>query len=75
MKIKKAVKVRYSPLFEEQLKKLREIIKEKDSKFHKQLLKAIEREKEDEDYLMNQLPAGAKSTDDFLRGYSQKHGF
>ena len=42
----KAIRVRYSPLFEEQLKKLRDIIKEEDSKFHKQLLKAIEREKD-----------------------------
>ena len=42
----KAIKVSYSPLFEEQLKKLREAIKEKDTKFHKQLLKAIEREKD-----------------------------
>lgn len=46
MKTHKAIKVKYSPVFEEQLKKLREAIKEKDSKFHKQLLKAIEREKD-----------------------------
>ena len=46
MKINKSIKVRYSPVFEEQLKKLREVIKEKDSKFHRQLLKAIEREKD-----------------------------
>lgn len=44
MKTSKAIKVKHSPLFEEQLKKLREAIKEKDSKFHRQLLKAIERE-------------------------------
>lgn len=46
MKTHKAIKVRYSPVFEGQLKKLREIIREKDGKFHKQLLKAIEREKD-----------------------------
>lgn len=46
MKTKKVITVRYSSVFEDQLKKLREIIKEKDSKFHKQLLKAIEREKD-----------------------------
>lgn len=46
MKTSKAIKVKYSPVFEEQLKKLREAIKEKDSKFHNQLLKAIEREKD-----------------------------
>lgn len=46
MKTKKLIKVKYSPVFEEQLKKLRTIIKEKDSKFHIQLLKAIEREKD-----------------------------
>lgn len=45
MKGKKTIKVVYSPLFEEQLNKLRETIREKDNKFHKQLLKAIEREK------------------------------
>ncbi|MBI2659748.1 type II toxin-antitoxin system RelE/ParE family toxin [Candidatus Woesearchaeota archaeon] len=44
MKTSKAVRVRHSPLFEEQLKKLREAVKEKDGKFHRQLLKAIERE-------------------------------
>ena len=41
----KQIKVKYSPIFEEQLEKLKEVIKEKDSKFHKQLLVAIEREK------------------------------
>ncbi|MBL7148171.1 MAG: type II toxin-antitoxin system RelE/ParE family toxin [Nanoarchaeota archaeon] len=46
MQVKKQIKVKYSPVFEEQLKELREIIKEKDSKFHKQLLTAIEREKD-----------------------------
>ena len=46
MQVKKNIKVKYSPIFEEQLKKLRETIKEKDSKFHKQLLTAIEREKD-----------------------------
>ena len=40
----KQIKVKNSPEFEEQLKELREIIKEKNSKFHKQLLTAIERE-------------------------------
>ena len=34
--MKKAIRVRYSPLFEEQLKKLREAIKEKDVKFNRQ---------------------------------------
>lgn len=42
----KEIKVKYSPVFEEQLKKLKETIKEKDSKFNKQLLTAIEREKD-----------------------------
>ncbi|MFH1181748.1 MAG: type II toxin-antitoxin system RelE/ParE family toxin [Candidatus Woesearchaeota archaeon] len=46
MKTSKVIKVKYSPVFEEQLKKLREAIKEKNSKFHTQLLKAIEREKD-----------------------------
>ena len=46
MKTKKIIRVKYSPIFEKQLKGLRGIIKEKDSKFHKQLLKAIEREKD-----------------------------
>jgi hypothetical protein len=46
MKTSKAIRVKYSLVFEEQLKKLREAIKEKDSKFHNQLLKAIEREKD-----------------------------
>lgn len=46
MRTNKAIRVRYSPLFEGQLKKLREMIKEKDSKFHNQLLKAIEREED-----------------------------
>jgi len=46
MKVDKEIKVKYSLIFEEQLKELRKIIKEKDSKFHKQLLKAIEREKD-----------------------------
>ena len=45
MKSKKKIVVKYSQLFDEQLKKLRETIKKKDSKFHIQLLKAIEREK------------------------------
>jgi hypothetical protein len=44
--MKKALRVRYSPVFEEQLRILRDTINEKDSKFHKQLLKAIEREKD-----------------------------
>lgn len=46
MKTKKQVKVRNSPEFERQLKELREVIKEKNSKFHRQLLTAIEREKD-----------------------------
>ncbi|MDP2908093.1 MAG: hypothetical protein Q8O03_09255 [Nanoarchaeota archaeon] len=45
MKTNKQIKVKYSPLFEEQLRELQNIIKEKDSKFHRQLLTAIEREK------------------------------
>jgi len=44
--MKKQIKVKYSPLFEEQLKNLREVTKEKEGKFHKQLLSAIEREKD-----------------------------
>lgn len=46
MQTKKQTKVKNSPLFEEQLEELKKIIKEKDSKFHKQLLTAIEREKD-----------------------------
>lgn len=46
MKTKKQIRVKYSPVFEEQLKNLRNVIKEKDSKFHRQLLTAIEREKD-----------------------------
>jgi adenylate kinase len=46
MKTNKTIRVKYSPVFEEQLKELREAIQEKDNKFDKQLLKAIEREKE-----------------------------
>ncbi|MEK6967055.1 MAG: type II toxin-antitoxin system RelE/ParE family toxin [Nanoarchaeota archaeon] len=45
MKTSKTITVKYSSLFEEQLKRLRETIREKESKFHKQLLTAIEREK------------------------------
>ncbi|MFH1010520.1 MAG: hypothetical protein V1784_04715 [bacterium] len=45
MKTNKTTRVRNSPVFEEQLKQLREAIAEKDNKFDKQLLKAIEREK------------------------------
>ena len=48
MKTTKKLDVRYSPECEKQVEELKQIIKEKDSKFHKQLLKAIEREK---DYL------------------------
>ena len=46
MKPKKIIRVKYSPIFEEQLNQLKDIANEKDSKFHRQLLKAIEREKE-----------------------------
>ena len=46
MRTSKAIKVRHSPLFEEQLKKLRGAVKEQNSKFHRQLLKAIEREED-----------------------------
>ncbi|MDP2908945.1 MAG: type II toxin-antitoxin system RelE/ParE family toxin [Nanoarchaeota archaeon] len=47
MGTKKQIKVKYSPLFKEQIEELQKIIKEKDSKFHRQLLTAIEREKGD----------------------------
>ena len=46
MKTPKPIRVKHSPLFEEQLKKLRESVQEKDNKIHKQLLKAIEREED-----------------------------
>ena len=46
MQTKKQIKVKYSPIFDEQLKDLRNIIKEKDNKFHRQLFTAIEREKD-----------------------------
>ena len=42
----KLIKVKYSPIFDEQLAKLKESIKEKDFKFNNQLLRAIERETE-----------------------------
>ncbi|ODS42713.1 MAG: hypothetical protein MSIBF_05285 [Candidatus Altiarchaeales archaeon IMC4] len=42
----KQIRVKYSPDFEKQLKDLRDAIKEKDSKFHRQLLTAVEREKD-----------------------------
>jgi hypothetical protein len=44
--MKKATKVRYSPVFENQIKELKKIILEKDMKVHNQLLVAIEREKD-----------------------------
>jgi len=50
MKTKKRIRVKYSPIFAEQLNDLREAIKQRETKFYKQLLKAIEREK---DYLLN----------------------
>jgi len=46
MKTSKAIKIKYSPLYESQLKQLREAVKQQDIKFHRQLLKAIEREEE-----------------------------
>ena len=46
MKTSKRVRVKYSPEIERQLKELEESIKQKDIKFHRQLLKAIKREKE-----------------------------
>lgn len=46
METKKQTKVKYSPLFEEQLEELRNTIKKKENKFHRQLLTAIEREKD-----------------------------
>ena len=45
-KINKAIRVKYSPKFEEQLRLLRNTIIEKDTKLEKQLLKAIQREVE-----------------------------
>ncbi len=44
MKTSKAIRVKHSPVFEQQLKKLREAIADQDGKFHNQLLKAIELE-------------------------------
>ncbi|MFH1072392.1 MAG: type II toxin-antitoxin system RelE/ParE family toxin, partial [Nanoarchaeota archaeon] len=46
MKTSKTNRVKYSPVFEQQLKELRDAIQKDGRKFHKQLLKAIEREKE-----------------------------
>lgn len=43
-KTKKIIRVKYASEFDEQLKQLRQIIIEKDTKFEKQLLKAIQRE-------------------------------
>jgi len=42
----KIIKVKNSPLFDEQFTKLKESIKDKNIKFHNQLLMAIERETE-----------------------------
>lgn len=44
--MKKTSKVKYSPVFEIQLKDLHQAVKEKDMKVHRQLLVAIEREKD-----------------------------
>lgn len=72
MKIKKRIRVKYSPIFEKQLKELREVIKEKDSKFHKQLLKAIEREK---DYLLINPHRGIQVPKDQIpKEYIGKYG-
>ena len=46
MKTSKAIRIKCSPLYTTQLKRLREAVSEKDVKFHRQLLKAIEREEE-----------------------------
>ena len=46
MKTSKVIRVKHSPLYETQIKQLRESLKEQDIKFHRQLLKAIEREEE-----------------------------
>ena len=46
MKTSKAIRVKHSPVFEQQLKNLREAIRDQDGKFHNQLLKAIEREED-----------------------------
>jgi len=46
MKQKKAIRVKNSPLFEQQINKLTDSVKENEIKFDRQLLKAIEREKE-----------------------------
>lgn len=46
MNVKKRLAVKYSPVFEEQLKKLEEHSKKEGAKFHNQLLSAILREKE-----------------------------
>ena len=47
--MRKAIRIKYSPVFESQLGKLREAVRQKGIKFDRQLLKAIEREK---DYLL-----------------------
>jgi len=44
--VKKTNNVKYSPVFESQLKDLKRAIEEKDMKVHRQLLVAIEREKD-----------------------------
>ena len=41
----KQIKVRYSPIFEEQIKDLEKYTEERNNKFYSQLLTAIEREK------------------------------
>lgn len=46
MKTNKTVRVKYSPVFEQQLKELQEAVRKNSNRFDKQLLKAIEREKD-----------------------------
>jgi len=68
----KRLRVKYSPLFEKQLKLLREAIKEKEIKLNKQLLKAIEREKE---YLLINPHRGTQITKSLIpKVYVNEYG-
>src|SRR3989339_398344 len=72
MKTSKTIRVKYSPVFEQQLKELREAVLKDDGKFHKQLLKAIEREK---NYLVIDMHHGTQIPKDKIPGeYKQMYG-
>ena len=68
----KVIRVKYSPVFDEQLIELKASIKNNNIKFHKQLLKAIEREIE---YLKNNPHRGIQIPKDRIpQIYIAKYG-